>query len=161
MSWKFQWLLAQYLESNGAGKIDESGKGLMESCGRHKLCVTNTFFKTMPHHQVSWQYARLCHWHQLYLSITRTSQLAIARDKAKVRKHTLRMILWASPTLANNLDNNTTNNITYNTTNYINNITTNDITNNTTSNITNNTRNGGNCGRLMEVEGGWSLPTLI
>ena len=59
----------------GVGKMNENGQRVLELCSYHKLCVTNTFFKTKPLHNVSWRHPRSGHWHQLDMIITRKSAL--------------------------------------------------------------------------------------
>lgn len=59
----------------GIGKMNENGQRLLELCSYHKLCITNTFFKSRPSHKVSWKHPRSGHWHQLDLIITRKAAL--------------------------------------------------------------------------------------
>ncbi|XP_029640952.1 craniofacial development protein 2-like [Octopus sinensis] len=54
----------------GVGRVNENGQRLLELCSYRKLCVSNTFFMTKPHHQVSWRHPRSGHWHQLDMVIT-------------------------------------------------------------------------------------------
>ena len=63
------------LGKHGTGKMNGNGQRLLEFCTLHKLCVTNTFFGTKPHHQVSWRHPRSKLWHQLDLVITRKENM--------------------------------------------------------------------------------------
>ena len=60
---------------SGIGKMNENGQRLLEVCSYRKLCISNTFFNTKPHHRVSWMHPRSHHWHQLDLVITRRANL--------------------------------------------------------------------------------------
>lgn len=59
----------------GVGKMNENGQRLLEICSFHELCVTNTFFKNKPQHQVSWRHPRSKQWHQLDMIITKRKML--------------------------------------------------------------------------------------
>ena len=53
------------------GKMNENGQWLLEFCCIYSFCVTNTFFQTKPHQNVSWRHPRSGHLHQLDLIIAR------------------------------------------------------------------------------------------
>ena len=57
------------------GKMNDNGQRLLEICTLHKLCITNSFFKTKPQHKVSWQHPRTKIWHQIDFIITRRDDL--------------------------------------------------------------------------------------
>ena len=59
----------------GVGKMNENGQIVLQLYSYHKLCITNTFFKTKPLHNVSWRHPRSGHWHQLDMIITRKTAL--------------------------------------------------------------------------------------
>ena len=40
----------------GFGKMNSNGKHLLEFCHAQNLCVTTSFIKTKPHHNVSWRH---------------------------------------------------------------------------------------------------------
>lgn len=50
--------------------MNENGQRLLELCSYRKLCISNTFLNTKPHHRVSWRHLRSRHWHQLNLIIS-------------------------------------------------------------------------------------------
>ncbi|CAE1160498.1 unnamed protein product [Acanthosepion pharaonis] len=64
-----------FLGRQGIGKRNENGQWLLELCCHHGLCVTNTYYKCIEHHKVSWRRPRSRHWHQLDLVITRRADL--------------------------------------------------------------------------------------
>ena len=63
------------LGHHGVGRMNENGQRLLELCCHHRLCVTNTYFKSKDCHKVSWRHPRSRHWHQLDLVITRRADL--------------------------------------------------------------------------------------
>ena len=64
----------------GIGNMNENGQRLLETCSFNDLCVTNTFFKNKPQHQVSWRHPRSKHWHQLDMIITRRKTLHYVKN---------------------------------------------------------------------------------
>ena len=63
------------LGKHGIGKMNNNGQRLLELCTLYNLCITNTLFKSKPHHQVSWRHPRSKLWHQLDLIITRRDNI--------------------------------------------------------------------------------------
>ena len=51
--------------------MNDIGQRLLELCTFHDLCITNSFFRTKPQHNVSWRHPRSKHWHQLDLILVR------------------------------------------------------------------------------------------
>lgn len=40
------------LGHNGIGKMNENGQRLLQLCCHHNLYITDTYFKTKPHHRL-------------------------------------------------------------------------------------------------------------
>ena len=55
----------------GVGKMNENEQRLLELCTFHDLCITNSFFSTMPQYKASWRHPRSKHWHQLVFILVR------------------------------------------------------------------------------------------
>ncbi|XP_046986306.1 craniofacial development protein 2-like [Schistocerca americana] len=62
--------------THGTGNMNENGQTLLEHCNYVSLCVTNTYFRNIAVHKVTWKHPRSGHWHQLDFIITRRCDLS-------------------------------------------------------------------------------------
>ena len=46
------------LGHHGIGRMNDNGQRVLELCTQHRLCISNSFYKTKPQHKVAWRHPR-------------------------------------------------------------------------------------------------------
>ena len=68
------------LGNHGVGTMNASGQRLLEFCGKHQMCVTNTWFTGKPQHKQTWYHPRSKTWHMLDMVLTKRKSLNTVKN---------------------------------------------------------------------------------